>query len=295
MRHLVASGRLGPGAALPSVRDLAREQRINPNTVAKAYQRLAAAGVVEARRGRGDVRRRPPARPVGRRRGRGCSARGPSASRRWPSTIGASAAEAVKALEAAWPDDRRTKEDAHERRRSRPPLGPRPRDGRAHGRLRPHPRARRTSPWPCPAGPSSPSSAATAPGRRRCSACLLGQRPPPTGRVRLLGAGPLAHRRRLMARVGVVPEEPDALPGDDRAPALGLLRPPARPLGRGGGRGAAPALRRADRPALRPAVEGPEGRGHARPRPRPRARSCCSSTTRPSASTWSPATPSSGR
>ena len=64
VRHLVASGALRPGDALPSVRDLAREQRINPNTVANAYQRLADAGVVEARRGEGTfVAERPPAMP----------------------------------------------------------------------------------------------------------------------------------------------------------------------------------------------------------------------------------------
>ena len=41
---------------------------------------------------------------------------------------------------------------------------------------------------------------------------LLGQRPPARGRVRLLGEDPWTQRTRLMARVGVVPEEPDAPP-----------------------------------------------------------------------------------
>jgi len=41
---------------------------------------------------------------------------------------------------------------------------------------------------------------------------LLGQRPPAKGRVRLLGEDPWPHRTRLMARIGVVPEEPDAPP-----------------------------------------------------------------------------------
>jgi ABC-2 type transport system ATP-binding protein len=41
---------------------------------------------------------------------------------------------------------------------------------------------------------------------------LLGQRPPATGRVRLLGEDPWTRRTSLMARVGVVPEEPDAPP-----------------------------------------------------------------------------------
>ena len=41
---------------------------------------------------------------------------------------------------------------------------------------------------------------------------LLGQRPPARGRVRLLGEDPWTRRTSLMARVGVVPEEPDAPP-----------------------------------------------------------------------------------
>jgi ABC-2 type transport system ATP-binding protein len=41
---------------------------------------------------------------------------------------------------------------------------------------------------------------------------LLGQRPPAQGRVRLLGEDPWTRRTRLMARVGVVSEEPDAPP-----------------------------------------------------------------------------------
>ena len=51
LRRLVASGALAPGAVVPSVRDLARELRINPATVAKAYQRLTDAGVLTVRRG----------------------------------------------------------------------------------------------------------------------------------------------------------------------------------------------------------------------------------------------------
>lgn len=41
---------------------------------------------------------------------------------------------------------------------------------------------------------------------------LLGQRPPASGHVRLLGEDPWTQRTSLMARVGVVPEEPDAPP-----------------------------------------------------------------------------------
>jgi GntR family transcriptional regulator len=51
--RLVGAGALPPGAAVPSVRELARELRVNPMTVSKAYQRLADAGVLEVRRGEG--------------------------------------------------------------------------------------------------------------------------------------------------------------------------------------------------------------------------------------------------
>jgi GntR family transcriptional regulator len=53
VRRLVGAGALRPGGALPSVRDLARELRVNPMTVSKAYQRLADLGVVEVKRGEG--------------------------------------------------------------------------------------------------------------------------------------------------------------------------------------------------------------------------------------------------
>jgi GntR family transcriptional regulator len=49
----VASGSLRPGDFIPSVRDLANDLVINPNTVAKAFTKLEERGVVVARRGRG--------------------------------------------------------------------------------------------------------------------------------------------------------------------------------------------------------------------------------------------------
>jgi GntR family transcriptional regulator len=52
-RRLIASQALSRGEPLPSVRDLARELRINPATVAKAYRRLCDAGVLTVRRGQG--------------------------------------------------------------------------------------------------------------------------------------------------------------------------------------------------------------------------------------------------
>ena len=64
IRQEIALGGLAPGGAVPSVRDLARELRVNPNTVARAIQSLADAGVVETRRGEGTfVAAEPPAIP----------------------------------------------------------------------------------------------------------------------------------------------------------------------------------------------------------------------------------------
>ncbi len=68
VRRLVASAALRPGAAVPSVRDLARDLSINPATVAKGYQRLVDAGILSVRRGEGTfVADKPPALPRGER------------------------------------------------------------------------------------------------------------------------------------------------------------------------------------------------------------------------------------
>ena len=53
VQHLVATGTLGPDDPVYSVRELARELRVNPLTVSKAYRRLADAGVLIVRRGEG--------------------------------------------------------------------------------------------------------------------------------------------------------------------------------------------------------------------------------------------------
>lgn len=49
----VANGKLEIGQPLPSVRQLARDLVINPNTVAKAYAELVDAGILETQAGRG--------------------------------------------------------------------------------------------------------------------------------------------------------------------------------------------------------------------------------------------------
>ncbi len=53
VKYLVASGRLAPGDELPTIRALAERLVVNPNTVARAYRELEAAGVVTTRRGAG--------------------------------------------------------------------------------------------------------------------------------------------------------------------------------------------------------------------------------------------------
>jgi GntR family transcriptional regulator len=53
VRMAVASGRLSVADQLPSVRALAEELVVNPNTVARAYADLAREGIIEARQGRG--------------------------------------------------------------------------------------------------------------------------------------------------------------------------------------------------------------------------------------------------
>ena len=50
---LISTGGLGPGDPVMSVRELARELRVNPLTVSKAYRRLADRGVLTVRRGQG--------------------------------------------------------------------------------------------------------------------------------------------------------------------------------------------------------------------------------------------------
>jgi GntR family transcriptional regulator len=50
---MILDGVLKEGDALPSVRNVAAEYRVNPLTVLKGYQQLVDEGLVETRRGRG--------------------------------------------------------------------------------------------------------------------------------------------------------------------------------------------------------------------------------------------------
>lgn len=53
VRYAAAAGGLRPGEALPSIRPLAEELRVNRNTVAKAYAELESQGVIETVAGKG--------------------------------------------------------------------------------------------------------------------------------------------------------------------------------------------------------------------------------------------------
>ncbi len=55
VQRLVAAGVFRAGELIPSVRVMALELRVNPNTVQRAYQTLEADGLVEVRKGIGMV------------------------------------------------------------------------------------------------------------------------------------------------------------------------------------------------------------------------------------------------
>jgi len=101
VRRLVATESIPAGAAVPSVRDLAKSLRINPATVAKAYQRLVGAGVLTVRRGEGTfVSPSPPLLPAPER-DRIIS----EAAEQFVTvarTVGANRGQATQAAKAAW-------------------------------------------------------------------------------------------------------------------------------------------------------------------------------------------------
>ena len=53
IRAAVAAGVYRPGEVLPSLRAMATEVHVNPNTVQRAYDELERAGLVYSERGRG--------------------------------------------------------------------------------------------------------------------------------------------------------------------------------------------------------------------------------------------------
>ena len=53
LRALILTSRLGPGLAIPSIRAMAREQRVSVITVQRAYEDLEREGLIRSRRGKG--------------------------------------------------------------------------------------------------------------------------------------------------------------------------------------------------------------------------------------------------
>lgn len=49
----ILAGVFGPDSRLPSIRDLAIELKVNPNTIARAYQEMVTAGTIYLKRGQG--------------------------------------------------------------------------------------------------------------------------------------------------------------------------------------------------------------------------------------------------
>ena len=101
VRRLVASGQLRPGLSVPSVRDLARDLRVNPATVSKAYQHLTDAGLLEVRRGEGTfVAEAPPAMRKTERRE--ALREGAERYASLGVTLGATRGDAAEELDRAW-------------------------------------------------------------------------------------------------------------------------------------------------------------------------------------------------
>jgi GntR family transcriptional regulator len=57
VKAAAAAGAVRAGEALPSIRPLAEQLRVNRNTIAKAYAELETQGVIETQQGRGSVLR----------------------------------------------------------------------------------------------------------------------------------------------------------------------------------------------------------------------------------------------
>lgn len=53
LKKQIVIGKLGPGDKIESVRDLATELQINPNTIQRTFQELEREGIVETKRGLG--------------------------------------------------------------------------------------------------------------------------------------------------------------------------------------------------------------------------------------------------
>src|SRR5687768_5038559 len=95
IRRLVAVGALASGGPVPSVRDMAKDLRVNPATVAKAYQRLTDAGLLAVKRGEGTFVAETPT-PIRRAERRDALAAAALRYASLASTMGAGAEEAIR-------------------------------------------------------------------------------------------------------------------------------------------------------------------------------------------------------
>ena len=53
IKRRTVRGEYAPGSQIPSVRDMAKEMEVNPNTIARVYRELEREGFIETRRGQG--------------------------------------------------------------------------------------------------------------------------------------------------------------------------------------------------------------------------------------------------
>jgi GntR family transcriptional regulator len=53
VKHAIEMGALRPGGQLPTIRKVAEDLVMNPNTVARAYRELEYAGIIEVKHGAG--------------------------------------------------------------------------------------------------------------------------------------------------------------------------------------------------------------------------------------------------
>lgn len=109
----IVRGELPPGARMSSIRDLAVELRVNPNTVQRAYRELEQAGVLFTRRGQGSFVSEDPGLVVRLRQQIATAA----ARRYWAEVraLGISLDQARKLVEEAADDDPATDNTNHER------------------------------------------------------------------------------------------------------------------------------------------------------------------------------------
>lgn len=122
----VVRGDLAPGAQLPSVRDTAAAQGVNPNTVQRAYEELETRGITTVHRGQGTfVTLRPDAIRQMRTRLREEATAAFVADM---VALGCSRADMMKGLERAWIQG--LSASARDRGQTSGPSPERPREGK---------------------------------------------------------------------------------------------------------------------------------------------------------------------